>query len=162
MEEEPYLSALRRKNTSAPKKAVKKVARKTQREQAASARASGAGNPPTSVNAATSNSTPTARPTSSAKKAKAILDDDEYTIDYISEEDEDYDPMLDLDDGEADDMDLDAKDGFVDESTFVWEDSNGKSNSIVHMCCSQPNGSHLHHHPLFLQFTRNKTAHCDI
>lgn len=156
VEEEPSISALRRKNASAPKKGVKKmVARKTQREQAAAGRVVSSVSSPTSVNAATKS---TARTTSSAKKAKLIPNDD----DYNSEEDEDYDPMLDSDDGEADDMDLDAKDGFIDESTLAWADSSGKSNSIVHMCCSQPNGSHLHHHPLFLQFTRNKTAHCDI
>jgi len=96
---------------------------------------------------------------SSARKAetKKVSDDD-----YNSGEDEDYDPMLDSAGEEAGDMDLDAEDGFVDESTILWEDSNGKGSSIVHMCCSQPNGSHLHHHPLYLQFTRNKTAHCDI
>ena len=33
---------------------------------------------------------------------------------------------------------------------------------IVYCCPAQLNGSHLHHHPLFLQFTRLKTAHCDI
>ena len=100
-----------------------------------------------------------APPASSARKAKTEVPDDD---DYHSEEDEDYNPMLDSTGEKAGDMDLDAEDGFVNESTILWEDSNGKSSSIVHMCCSQPNGSHLHHHPLYLQFTRNKTAHCDI
>ena len=160
VEEEPSISALRRKNASAPKKGAKKmVARKTQREQAAAGRGvSSAGSPSSARTSANSATKSTARRSSSARMAKPIPNDH----DYNSEEDEDYDPMLDSDGEEEDDMDLDAKDGFIDESTLAWEDSSEKSNSIVHMCCSQPNGSHLHHHPLFLQFTRNKTAHCDI
>ena len=67
-----------------------------------------------------------APPASSARKAGTKVPDDD---DYHSEEDEDYDPRLDSTSDEAGDMDLDAEDGFVDESTILWEGSNGKSSS---------------------------------
>ena len=80
--------------------------------------------------------------------------------DYNSEEDEDYDPKRD-NTAEDRDMDIDDADDFFDEADALSE-GEGADKCLVHVCPAQPNGSHLHHHPLYLQFTRNKTAHCDI
>jgi len=98
-------------------------------------------------------------PSAAAAAASAVVPKQDHD-DYNSEEDGDYDPKRD-DTAEDGDMDIDDADDFFDEADALSEEE-AADKCLVHVCPAQPNGSHLHHHPLYLQFTRNKTAHCDI